>query len=116
MINYIPTEKHWLDMFAQYSFYKVVEKFPIQQIKRRKLRNEVNTNDVLYMLMSFIFIGMIVILESRPVYAHFYKKFLFSRIGGIEVYICYALIIILSLLATFIPMILGIKALKEMEL
>ncbi|MEK6590137.1 MAG: hypothetical protein AABZ11_05600 [Nitrospinota bacterium] len=75
-----------------------------------------STGGILYMLMSFIFIGMIVILESRPVYAHFYKKFLFSRIGGIEVYICYALIIILSLLATFIPMILGIKALKEMEL
>ncbi len=40
-------------MFAQYSFYRVVEKFPIQQIKRKKLRNEVNMNSVFYMLMNF---------------------------------------------------------------
>ncbi|MBI4359525.1 MAG: ParB N-terminal domain-containing protein [Candidatus Jacksonbacteria bacterium] len=40
-------------MFAQYSFYRVVEKFPIQQIKRKKLRNAVNMDDVFYMLMNF---------------------------------------------------------------
>lgn len=75
-----------------------------------------STGGILYMIMSFIFIGVIVILESRPVYVHFYEKFLFGNIGGIEVYICYALILLLSLAATFIPMILGNKALKEMEL
>lgn len=53
MKNYIPTQKHWRDMFAQYSFYRVLEKFPIQQIKRKKLRNDTNLNDVLYMLTHF---------------------------------------------------------------
>ena len=75
-----------------------------------------STGGILYMIMSFIFIGVVVVLESRPVYVHFYKRFLFYNIGGIEVYICYALIFLLSLAATFIPMILGTKALKEMEL
>ena len=75
-----------------------------------------STGGILYMIMSFIFIGVIVILESRPVYVHFYKVFLFYNIGGIEVYICYALILLLSILATFIPMSFGVKALKEMEL
>ena len=53
MKNYIPTQKHWRDMFAQYSFYRVLEKFPIQQIKRKKLRNDLKCSDVLQMLMNF---------------------------------------------------------------
>lgn len=75
-----------------------------------------SSGGILYMIMSFVFIGMIVILESRPIYVHFYKKFLFHSVGGIEVYICYALILLLSITVTFIPMILGNKALREMEI
>lgn len=76
----------------------------------------ISTGGIIYMIMSFIFIGAIVILESRPVYVHFYKKFLFYNIGGIEIYVSYVLIFIISIATTIIPMILGVKALKEMEL
>jgi ABC-2 type transport system permease protein len=75
-----------------------------------------STGGILYMITSFIFIGAIVILESRPVYVHFYEKFFFVNIGGIEAYLCYALILLISAAATFIPMILGTMALKEMEI
>lgn len=51
--KYIPCQKHWKDMFAQYPMFRVIEKFPIQDIKRKKLRNDINFNDVLYMLMNF---------------------------------------------------------------
>lgn len=53
MKKYIPCEKHWKDMFAQYSMFKVVEKFLIQKIKKKKLRNDVNLKDVFYMLLNF---------------------------------------------------------------
>lgn len=53
MKRYIACQKHWKDMFAQYPMYKVIEKFPIQKIKRKKLRNDVNSKDVFYMLMNF---------------------------------------------------------------
>jgi ABC-2 type transport system permease protein len=76
----------------------------------------ISTGGIIYMIMSFIFIGAIVMLESRPVYVHFYKKFLFYNIGGIEIYVSYVLIFIISIATTIIPMILGVKALKEMEL
>lgn len=53
MKKYIPCEKHWKDMFAQYSMFKVIEKFPLKMIGKKKLRNDLNTEDVLYMLLNF---------------------------------------------------------------
>lgn len=52
--EYIPSPQHWKDMYAQYpAIYRVIEKFPIEEIRRRKLRNEVDHKEVLYMLMNF---------------------------------------------------------------
>ena len=52
--EYIPSEQHWKDMYAQYpAMYRVIEKFPINKIRHKKLRNEVDTNTVLYMLTNF---------------------------------------------------------------
>ena len=53
MKGYIACQKHWKDMFTQYPMYKVIEKFPIRDIKRKKLRNDINSKDVLHMLMNF---------------------------------------------------------------
>lgn len=46
MRNYIPCLEHWKDMFRQYDFF-------IEEIKRKKLMNEVCGGDVLYMLLNF---------------------------------------------------------------
>lgn len=51
--KYIPCERHWKDMFAQYSMFRVVEKFPLRMIKKKKLRNDLDTGAVLYMLVNF---------------------------------------------------------------
>lgn len=53
MKNYIPVQKYWIDMFAQYHFFRVLEKFPIENIKRKNLWNDMNVHDVLYMLVNF---------------------------------------------------------------
>ena len=52
--EYIPSEQHWKDMYAQYpAIYRVIEKFPIGKIQRSKLRNEIDMNEVLHMLTNF---------------------------------------------------------------
>jgi len=53
MKKYIPCEKHWIDMFAQYAMFKVIEKFPLRMIKRKKLKNTLDAGNVLYMLLNF---------------------------------------------------------------
>lgn len=53
MKNYIPCLEHWKDMFRQYDRFKIVDRFLIEDIKRKKLINKVNKGDVLYMLLNF---------------------------------------------------------------
>lgn len=51
--EYIPCQKHWKDMFTQYPFFRVIEKFSISRIKRKKLRNSLDKGEIFYMLMNF---------------------------------------------------------------
>jgi ABC-2 type transport system permease protein len=71
---------------------------------------------MLYMLLSLGFIGLIVVLTARPLYVHLYHKFLLQSIGGVEVYLCYIAIAGLCLVTTILPVILGQRALEQMEL
>lgn len=74
------------------------------------------TGGVLFMTSSLGFIGLVMMLVGRPMYVHFSEKFLFKPSGGIDVPICYALIIIISLTAAYLPVRRGISALKEMDI
>lgn len=53
MRDYLPCFEHWKDMFKQYDFFRMADRFPIEKIKRKKLINKVNMGDVLYMLLNF---------------------------------------------------------------
>lgn len=53
MKNYIPCLQHWNEMFNQYSFFKVIKKFPVEKIKRKKLINKIDNKEVFYMLLNF---------------------------------------------------------------
>lgn len=53
MRTYIPCKKHWKEMFEKYDFFNVVDKFPISKIRRKKLINGINKDDVCYMLLNF---------------------------------------------------------------
>jgi hypothetical protein len=51
--EYIPCQKHWKNMFGEYPFFRIVDKFPMQNIKKKKLRNKINPADIAYMLTNF---------------------------------------------------------------
>ena len=74
------------------------------------------TGGILFMTISLGFIGLVLMLVGRPMYVHFNEKFLFKSLGGIDVPICYALIIIISLTAAYLPIQRGISALKKMDI
>lgn len=76
----------------------------------------VSSGGVLYMILSLLYIGFIIALEARPVYLHFASRFY----RGIETFwesiIFYGIALALSALVAMLPLWLGIKALKNIEL
>lgn len=74
------------------------------------------TGGILFMTMSLGFVGLILMLVGRPMYVHFNEKFLLKPLGGIDVPICYALILILSLTAATLPIQRGIRSLNKMDI
>ncbi|MCP5102064.1 MAG: hypothetical protein GY950_01730, partial [bacterium] len=65
---------------------------------------------------SLTYVGLVVMLGARPMYVHFNQQFLLKAIGGIDVPVCYALIIFLTLAVTFLPLRLGTQTLKRMDI
>ena len=74
-----------------------------------------STGAIYYMLLSFAYIGVVVMFGVRPVWAHFSLKFLGREIGGFEVYVCYAVVILLTVAVTLIPMRMGVASLRNKE-
>lgn len=75
-----------------------------------------STGGLLYMALSLGFIGAILSLAARPLYVHLAQKFLHQKSGGFEVYLCYAALLLLCLITTFLPLRLGRRALERLEL
>ena len=59
---------------------------------------------VMCMILTLSFIGLILMLRVRLIYVNLNERFLFKSIGGIDVPICYTLILILNAAATFFPL------------
>ena len=74
------------------------------------------TGGVLFMILGLGFVGLTLMLVARPMVVHFNQTYLLKSVGGIEVPICYALIFLLSLSVTFLPLNSGIRALKKMDM
>lgn len=68
--EYIPSPQLWKDdrYYAPLPFHKVVERFPIQKIKRKTLRNKVDTNEVLHIVMNFSQEAWIPVTLNRRYY------------------------------------------------
>lgn len=75
-----------------------------------------STGGVLFMIIGLSYIGIILILGARPMYVHFNEKFLFKSIGGLEVPVCYILIIVLTWAVSHIPLRLGIRSLNTRDI
>ena len=52
-MKYIPVEKHWLEMYQKYDFYKVIKRFPVNKIHLKSLKNRLDRSEVFHMLMNF---------------------------------------------------------------
>lgn len=70
---------------------------------------------ILFMVLSLSFVGAFLVLVSRPMYVHFNERFLAKAVGGLDVPLCYTLIVLLSLAVAVMPVQRGIHALRKME-
>jgi hypothetical protein len=71
-----------------------------------------------YMIMAVVFIGMMVMLEARPVYLFFTAQFRAIPLTGWEWAEIMALLVavfLLNLLVAILPMRLGLKKLSRLE-
>ena len=68
------------------------------------------------MILALSYIGLVLMLGARPLYAHLNEKFLFKSIGGLEIPIYYTLIFILTWAVSHIPLRLGIRALNTRDI
>lgn len=75
----------------------------------------VSTGAIYYMILALGYLGVIVIFGVRPVWVHFSQKFLSREVGGWEVYACYAIVVGLTALVTFLPIRMGARALAHEE-
>jgi len=76
----------------------------------------VSSGGVLYMILSLLYIGIAIVLEARPVYLHFASK-IYRGVDTLwESLIFYGILLVISVLVTLIPMQLGIRALKKIDL
>jgi len=72
----------------------------------------------IYMIISMIFIGGVVLLEAWPVYTIFMAKFQHRSLSDLQwagILASFVGVIVLIGLATFLPMRLGLKKLQEMD-
>lgn len=76
----------------------------------------VSVGGILYMILSLSFVGVVILFGAWPVHVHFRKKFLYSDVGGPEVYLCYLAIAAITLAAVFFPMRLAKRSLSRLEL
>lgn len=68
------------------------------------------------MILALSYIGLVLMLGARPLYAHLNEKFLFKSVGGLEIPICYTLIFILTWAVSHIPLRLGIRSLNTRDI
>lgn len=71
---------------------------------------------ILFMVSSLAYVGLFLMLVAWPMHVHFKEKFAFQQIGGKEIPVIFAAIVILSLVVALEPLRRGIKNLKEMDL
>ena len=74
------------------------------------------TGGILFIITSLMYVGAVVVLAARPLYVHYNRVFLFKDVGGVEVPICYGLIVFLTCVVAYIPMRRGIRKLETMDI
>ncbi len=70
---------------------------------------------IYYMLISLAYVGVMVMFGVRPIWVHLSMKFLSKDVGGADVYLFYAIILALTAAVTIVPMRMGAKSLRNIE-
>jgi hypothetical protein len=73
---------------------------------------------MIYMIVAVSFIGLVVVLEARPVYLFFMSKLRSVPLTGwelTEIIVLLSMALVLNVLAFVLPMKLGIKKLASLE-
>jgi ABC-2 type transport system permease protein len=73
---------------------------------------------IVYMLMTMVFIGVLIVLEAWPVYRIFTAQTFGGRIspsGWALIATSFLLVLAVNILALFLPMNIGLKRLKQRE-
>jgi ABC-2 type transport system permease protein len=73
---------------------------------------------LLFMILSMLFIGLIIVLEARPVYYFMMSDFSNTPVSAsnwINIAIHFGLVLIINILVFIIPMKIGLKKLSEFE-
>ncbi len=90
---------------------------PRQQSREDSRGAPLNSNftppghNILFIISSLIYIGIVLVLGARPMYVHFTHKYL-GGVDDLEIMGFYALVIALSFYVAIAPMRRGIRALK----
>lgn len=74
---------------------------------------------IVYMLISLIFIGLVIVLEAWPVYRIFTAETLgggISAAGWVRIIISFSLVLALNLIAVILPLKIGLKRLENREI
>ncbi len=74
---------------------------------------------IVYMLMTMLYIGLVVLLEAWPVYRIFSAQTFSAQIsiaGWIMITFSFILVLIINILAVFLPMKIGLKRLIQREI
>jgi ABC-2 type transport system permease protein len=74
---------------------------------------------IVYMLVTMLFIGVVIVLEAWPVYRIFMAKSLGSRIsllGWSSIMLSFLLVIVLNVLTVIVPIKIGLKRLLAREI
>ncbi|MBI5814429.1 MAG: hypothetical protein HZB29_02330 [Nitrospinae bacterium] len=75
----------------------------------------VTSGAIIYMVLSMAYIGAVVMLAAGPVYEHLMKMFYLNRTAGLNVWLSYPALVLLCAACVYLPMRMGVSALKKME-
>ncbi|VAX25449.1 hypothetical protein MNBD_NITROSPINAE04-2325 [hydrothermal vent metagenome] len=76
----------------------------------------VTSGAILYMIISLGYAGLTVMLCARPVYTHLYSLFTGRNIAGIDTWLSYVAMLVITAVIVYAPMRKGIESLEKIEI
>ena len=75
-----------------------------------------STGAIIYMIIALAYSGVAVMLCARPVYTHLYTVFTGRQVGGVDVWLSYIGMFLITAVIVYYPMKKGAHSLETLEL